>query len=712
MPMRALTSWLYEREGASKLAILKTPHFLFGLLLKCVLAFLFAGPAFVRGYAPFVDYFLKTGFDDPYRFFAQTGALAFPYPNLMLFILAIPRFLLRFIGSVGDDVVSHADVFIYRLPIFAADIVIFLVLARWLKHKQQKVLWYYWYAPVLLFINYILGELDAIPMALLFVFLYFLFKDKLYPAFVFLGLTLAAKMGMVLIVPFVAVYLLVERIPWRRAVACIALAVGIFAAANIRHIVSPWFFTAIFNAPLQANILSLNIPLGGGTLVYLAPIVYLALLVKSVSYRRFNRDIFLMFLGFAMAIITLFMVPRPGWYYWIIPFFIYFLVRQERANVYSFALLQVAYLGYFLTLKDSAFASAIAFTLPSAASFFNIHAVLGRLPWDPSLITNLLFSGLQGMLFLHVVWIYRQGIESMTRLKMSYHPYFIGVAGDSGSGKTVLTQLLADVFGEHNALTIAGDDMHKWERGDINWALYTHLNPQANKLHDDVRAALRLKVGKEVARERYDHDTGKFTLPQRLAAKRVVLFQGLHALYLGRMRELLDLKIFLQPDETLRRHWKIRRDILERGHARERVEAQLDARAEDAEKYIHAQAKHADIVISLINKEPVVEPGGFAEPPLYLRMICGTAVDLEPLRSALAAHGTLAVRHAYESEQQTLECEGAFSARAVEECAYALTPELWEVLRVNPRWAEGYNGVMQLFVCYCIFYSMRHYESV
>lgn len=707
--MMAITSWLYEREGVSKLAILKTPQFLIGLVFKCVLAFLFAGPALVRGYAPFVDYFLRTGFDDPYRFFSQTGTLMFPYPNLMLFILAIPRFLLQFIGNVGDDVVSHAEVFIYRLPILAADVIIFLVLARWLKHKQQKVLWYYWYAPVLLFINYIVGEFDAIPMALLFVFLYFLFKDRLYPAFFFLGLTLAAKMGMVLIVPFAVVYLLVERIPWRRALTCLALTIGVFAIANIRHLVSPWFFSSIFNAPLQAGSLLFNISLGGGTFVYLAPIVYLALLVKSLSFQRFNRDIFLMFLGFAMAIITLFMVPKPGWYYWIIPFFIYFLVRQERANVYSFALLQAAYLGYFIAQRDSVFASAVAFSIPAAVRTLDIYTLLGRIPLSTDLIINLLFSGLQGMLLLHVVWIYRQGIESMTRLKMSYHPYFVGVAGDSGSGKTVLTGLLADMFGEKNALTIAGDDMHKWERGDVHWAMYTHLNPQANKLHDEVRAALRLKVGRDVARQSYDHETGTFTVPQRLAAKRVIMFQGLHALYLDRMRELLDVKVFLQPDEALRRHWKIRRDMQERGHARERVEAQLEARAEDAERYVQAQAKHADVIISLMNKEPIVEPGAFIEPPMYLRITCGTAVDLEPLRTALSAHKTFVVRHAYESDRQVFECEGTIPASAIEGAAYILTPELWEALRVDPRWVGGYNGVMQLFLCYYIFYSMRHY---
>lgn len=701
-----MTSWLYEREGASKLAILKTPRFLVGLVLKCVLAFLFAGPALVRGYAPFVDYFLRSGFDDPYRFFAQTGTLVFPYPNLMLFILAIPRFLFRFIGNVGDDIVSHADVFIYRLPILAADIVIFLVLARWLKHKQTKVLWYYWYAPVLLYINYVLGELDVIPMALLFVFLYFLFKDKWYTAFAFLGLTLAAKMGMVVIVPFVVVYLLVERIPWQKILAYGALAIGVFAFIHLNHR-DLGFFTSLFNTGQQASLLSIFIRMGDDITVYIAPIVYLALLVKSLQYRSYNRDLFLMFLGFAMGIITLFMVPQPGWYYWIIPFFIYFYVRHERVNVYSFVLLQLAYFAYFIALKNSVFAQVITFAVPGAARFVDVYALLGRLPFNPELIINVLFSVLQGMLLLHIVWIYRQGIESSTRLKMSYQPYFIGVAGDSGSGKTVLTTLLRDVFGEKNALTIAGDDMHKWERGDVRWALFTHLNPQANKLHDDVRDALHLKVGRDVARQLYDHETGTFTLPERLTAKRVVLFQGLHALYLDRMREILDLKIFLQPDEALRRHWKIRRDMRERGHERERIVEQLDARVEDAYKYIQAQAKHADVVVSLVNKETIAEPGAPYDPPAYLKLTCGTAVDFEPLRAALEERGIITVRHYYESEQQVLEFDGIITARDVEDAAYALIPELWEALRVDPLWAEGYNGAMQLSICYYVFYSMR-----
>ncbi len=52
------------------------------------------------------------------------------------------------------------------------------------------------------------------------------------------------------------------------------------------------------------------------------------------------------------------------------------------------------------------------------------------------------------------------------------------------------------------------------------------------------------------------------------------------------MRQVLDMKIYLDTDESLRCYWKLGRDQGDRGHDREAVMAQIEKRRADAEKYV------------------------------------------------------------------------------------------------------------------------------
>lgn len=64
------------------------------------------------------------------------------------------------------------------------------------------------------------------------------------------------------------------------------------------------------------------------------------------------------------------------------------------------------------------------------------------------------------------------------------------------------------------------------------------------------------------------------------------------------MRKALDIKIYLNPNEELRKFWKISRDIKERGYTKEKVLESMQLREEDSNKYIKPQKEYADIIIS------------------------------------------------------------------------------------------------------------------
>ena len=121
----------------------------------------------------------------------------------------------------------------------------------------------------------------------------------------------------------------------------------------------------------------------------------------------------------------------------------------------------------------------------------------------------------------------------------------IGIAGDSGAGKTRLLEKIEHLFGTgKDILFLEGDGDHRWERGDENWEQYTALDPQANYLYRQAENIKNLKRGNWVSRSEYDHDTGEFKEQERVDAKKYIVLCGLHSLYLPILRDELDLKIF------------------------------------------------------------------------------------------------------------------------------------------------------------------------
>jgi uridine kinase len=111
-----------------------------------------------------------------------------------------------------------------------------------------------------------------------------------------------------------------------------------------------------------------------------------------------------------------------------------------------------------------------------------------------------------------------------------------------------------------------------------------------------------LKIGKNIYHVDYDHSTGKFTDIESIESSDNVIVCGLHNLY-KKNDILFDLKIFMDTDEKLKRNWKIKRDVLERGQPIENVIKNIDDRKEDFVKYILPQRENSDIIINFFDEE-------------------------------------------------------------------------------------------------------------
>ncbi len=187
--------------------------------------------------------------------------------------------------------------------------------------------------------------------------------------------------------------------------------------------------------------------------------------------------------------------------------------------------------------------------------------------------------------------------SQLTQLKA---PFLIGIAGDSGSGKTVFSDGIRRILGPTLIRTITMDGYHKENRQERARSGILPLDPNANKL-DLLREHLeRLRQGDSVEIPQYNHATGDFDPPKAVDSAPIILMEGLHALY-PNFLDLLDLKIFVDPSRDVKWQWKFERDVAKRGHRAEKLEEEMLARERAYKQWIDFQKINADIVIKIFH---------------------------------------------------------------------------------------------------------------
>jgi phosphoribulokinase len=174
----------------------------------------------------------------------------------------------------------------------------------------------------------------------------------------------------------------------------------------------------------------------------------------------------------------------------------------------------------------------------------------------------------------------------------------VGVAGDSGAGKTTVTRGLVRVLGDAHVTHVSADDYHRYDRPRRAELGVTPLHPDSNHLDILTQHLVHLRRGEPVLKPVYDHRDGRFRPPVYVRPANFLVVEGLLNLHTETLRSLHDVRVMLTPPEALRRAWKLKRDCTRRGYTTDEVLAELDRRTADAAAYVEPQRRHADLVVA------------------------------------------------------------------------------------------------------------------
>jgi uridine kinase len=176
----------------------------------------------------------------------------------------------------------------------------------------------------------------------------------------------------------------------------------------------------------------------------------------------------------------------------------------------------------------------------------------------------------------------------------------IGIAGGTGSGKTTLMNNLIQRFGD--VVTVLSHDNYYKRRDELTYEERSRINyDEPDALETDLMAYHldKLRHGESIDCPVYDftqHNRSNDTI--RIVPKKVIIVEGILIFENEELRNLMDIRIFVDTDADVRLCRRIKRDVNKRGRTLESVLQQYQETVKPMhEKYVEPSKKYANLVV-------------------------------------------------------------------------------------------------------------------
>ena len=186
----------------------------------------------------------------------------------------------------------------------------------------------------------------------------------------------------------------------------------------------------------------------------------------------------------------------------------------------------------------------------------------------------------------------------------------LGIAGGSGSGKTTLMNNIVSRFSED--ITVLSHDSYYKRHDDMTYEERCQLNydePAALETDLMVRHLELLRRGEAIDCPVYDftvHNRSDAT--QRIEPSRIIIVEGILIFENEALRDLMDIRIFVDTDADIRLCRRVKRDVNKRGRSLESVLSQYQETVKPMyEKYVEPSKKYAHILVPEGGKNTIAQ---------------------------------------------------------------------------------------------------------
>ncbi len=186
-------------------------------------------------------------------------------------------------------------------------------------------------------------------------------------------------------------------------------------------------------------------------------------------------------------------------------------------------------------------------------------------------------------------------------MPIKQHPLVIGIAGGTGSGKTTVASVILQRVGAQHIAFLPHDayyrnfqDLSPVERARVNFD-----HPDSLETELLVEHLLQLKQGNPIEMPVYDFTThSRTSRTVHVDSRQVVLIEGILIFYERALRDLFDVKIYVDTDADIRFIRRLQRDIVERGRTTESVVHQyLNTVRPMHMEFVEPSKRYADVII-------------------------------------------------------------------------------------------------------------------
>ena len=183
---------------------------------------------------------------------------------------------------------------------------------------------------------------------------------------------------------------------------------------------------------------------------------------------------------------------------------------------------------------------------------------------------------------------------------MELNPIIIGIAGGTGSGKSTLAENIQKEFDQK--ITMLSHDYYYKSNSDLPFEERKKLNydhPDAFETDLMIEHLNKLKKGETIERPSYSFvEHLREDKTYKVVPHKVIIVEGILLFENQTLRDMMDIKIFVDADADIRFIRRLLRDVKERGRTVESVVEQYCTTVKPMhEQFVEPSKKYADIIV-------------------------------------------------------------------------------------------------------------------